>query len=549
MTASRLAALALVVAAVACAQPPGRAPRKVAFLVGVNRYDHGFDDLKYPERDATELGKVLAAGGFEVVVLTGSAAGKDRATKKNVEARLAALLDGGGDADKKVRKGDVVLVAFAGHGQQHTDPKTDRDAPYFVPADGFRDRPGTQVAIGPLVDDVLAPFAATNLVLIDACRDVANPNRGRGVEGADLSLKGKTAVLFSCSRGERSFESDELKHGVFTHAVLTGLRGGAVTWSALTTHVEEELASEAYKKYLPADLTQTPVATRGQLPRTVLFAAKAGPPGGETEMRPGEKAEAFEYVIEGEKKTGKRRVLAVDLGGGVSMKFVRVAAGRFTMGSPAGEKDREEDEAAHEVTLTKDFYLGMYEVTQAEYQAVVGTNPSSFKGDRLPVEKVSWDDATAFCAALSEKAGRRVELPSEAQWEYACRAGTGTPFHFGSKLNGDLANCDGGYPYGTDVKGASREKTAAVGSYPANGWGLHDLHGNVWEWCRDYHGAYDKVGVRDPLQLTKQSEDRRVLRGGSWFYIARFSRAAYRVRDAPVFRGSTVGFRVCLPLD
>lgn len=129
MTAPRLAALALVVAAVAWAQPPGRAPRKVAFLVGVSKYDHDFPDLKFAERDVTELGKVLAAGGFEVVVLTGAAGGADRATRKNVEARLQGLLDGGGDDAKKVRKGDVVLVAFAGHGQQITDPATDRDTP------------------------------------------------------------------------------------------------------------------------------------------------------------------------------------------------------------------------------------------------------------------------------------------------------------------------------------------------------------------------------------------------------------------------------------
>lgn len=422
-------------------------------------------------------------------------------------------------------------------------------------------RPATQVSISRLVDDVLAPHGATNLVLIDACRDFSNPNRGRGVEGRDLSLKGQTAVLFSCGRGERSFENDDLKHGVFTHAVLTGLRGagtggGVVTWSSLTTHVEEALASEAYAKLLPNGLTQTPVATRGQLPRTVLLTAapaptrEPDPPAGDLTKLPGEKAEEFEYVIEGEKKKGTRRVLTVDVGGGGKMAFVRVAKGSFLMGAPDGEKDADTDEKPQRrVEITRDFYLGMFEVTQAQYRAVTGTDPSHFKGDRLPVEQVSWYDATAFCAALSKKTGRKTELPTEAQWEYACRAGTATTFHFGSTLNGDLANCDGGFPYGTDVNGASLQKTTDVGSYPANPWGLHDVHGNAFEWCRDYYGGYERVGERDPLQLTKQSEDSRVLRGGSWFYFARFCRAAYRRGRPPVGRYSFIGFRVCLPLN
>ena len=224
----------------------------------------------------------------------------------------------------------------------------------------------------------------------------------------------------------------------------------------------------------------------------------------------GEKIEEFEYFVnDTEKKTGTRHVLTLDLGGGVTMDLVRIKAGTFTMGSPAGEKDRDGDEVAHEVTLTKDFYLGKYEVTQAQFEAITGKNPSHYKGKRLPVETVNWDEVAAFCTALEEKVKWRVELPSEAQWEYACRAGTTTPFHFGSKLDAEKANTD---------KGSRSVENVDVGGYKANGFGLHDMHGNVKEWVADYYGPYHELAsTTDPIQLTRQPEDLRILRGGSWY--------------------------------
>ncbi|MBY0460061.1 MAG: caspase family protein, partial [Gemmataceae bacterium] len=163
-----------------------REPRKVAFLVGVTKYDHDFPDLQFPERDVEELGKALKAGGFEVVILTGSGKGADRATKKNIEARLDALLNGDGNEAKKIKKGDLVLVALSGHGQQVKEKGKDTDDPYFVPADGMSNKPNTLVSISHLVDDVLAPHGARNLLLVDACRDIADPNKGKGVEGQDI---------------------------------------------------------------------------------------------------------------------------------------------------------------------------------------------------------------------------------------------------------------------------------------------------------------------------------------------------------------------------
>jgi eukaryotic-like serine/threonine-protein kinase len=234
----------------------------------------------------------------------------------------------------------------------------------------------------------------------------------------------------------------------------------------------------------------------------------------------------------------------VEIANGVTMTFVLVPPGKFHMGSPESEVGHEKDEALHTVVLTEPFYLGKYAVTQGQYEAVMKTNPSTLKGERLPVEQVSWEKAEKCCREFSRVTGQEVVLPTEAQWEYACRSGAKTAFHFGSSLNGDAANCNGDYPYGTEEKGAYKGKTVEVGSYPANAWGLYDMHGNVWQWCSDWYGPYASGSVTDPRGANGGS--RRVGRGGSWDYFARGCRSAVRGRDDPSARSSRLGFRVAL---
>ena len=238
---------------------------------------------------------------------------------------------------------------------------------------------------------------------------------------------------------------------------------------------------------------------------------------------------------------------SIELAPGVWLELQPIPAGTFLIGSPETEKARGEDETRHEVTLTQPFLIGKYPVTQAQWRAVMGSNPSYFQGANLPVENVSWDDAQSFCVKVHEKTGHTVCLPMEAQWEYSCRAGTSTPFHFGNELNGTQANCDGNYPYGTTKKGPYLKKTSPVGSYPANAWGLHDMHGNVWEWCQDWYGEYPKDSIKDPKGIS--NGEYRVLRGGSWDNRARSCRAGFRFWDAPGYRISGCGFRLLLPLD
>jgi formylglycine-generating enzyme required for sulfatase activity len=230
-------------------------------------------------------------------------------------------------------------------------------------------------------------------------------------------------------------------------------------------------------------------------------------------------------------------------------ELVVIRSGSFMMGSPASEPKRYGDEGPqHRVIISKPFAVGKYEVTQSEWRSVMGTNPSSIKGDRKPMEGVSWNDAQRFVKKLSAKTGKRYRLLSEAEWEYAARAGTTTPFHTGNQINTGQANFYGDFTYNGSSKGQYRKGTVAVGSFPANVFGLHDMHGNVWEWVGDcwnkaYHGAPTDGGIWSVGDCS-----RRVLRGGSWYDRPWGMRAAGRLRSASGRRYSGIGFRIARTL-
>jgi formylglycine-generating enzyme required for sulfatase activity len=243
------------------------------------------------------------------------------------------------------------------------------------------------------------------------------------------------------------------------------------------------------------------------------------------------------------------------------MTLVRMPPGKFVMGSPETERHRVKDETQHEVAITRPFFISIHEVTQGQYYAVMGNNPSYYnengagksrvKGletENHPVERVTWHDAMAFCKKLGDKEKKTYRLPTEAEWEYACRAGTKTVFHTGNDFNGNLANINGlGYAsYGKEEAGPFYRRTVPVGEYRANRFGLYDMHGNVQEWCADWYAAdyYKKSPKSDPQGPEKGIE--RVLRGGAWPSSAKACRCAARYHLAPDEKNYSTGFRVVM---
>lgn len=247
-----------------------------------------------------------------------------------------------------------------------------------------------------------------------------------------------------------------------------------------------------------------------------------------------------------------------NLGNGVMMEMVTLPGGSFLMGSSTLEISGNSNESPQHSRIIAPFSVGKFPVTQAQWRAVaalpqvslpLNPAPSGFRGNNLPVEQISWHEAVEFCARLSQKTGRTYRLLSEAEWEYACRAGTTTPFHFGETITTDLANYDGNSVYGVGQPGIFRQKTTPVGSFPANAFGLHDMHGNVWEWCADHwHENYFEAPPDGKAWLDAKAFEshHRVLRGGAWSQTPRGCRSASRLGNEPNSKVNNIGFRVAV---
>lgn len=500
-----------------------RPPRRVAFLVGVNHYDkRGFDDLKWAENDVNELAQEFRELGFDrVVVMTGAAEGDLRPTRAAILQQLRALLS-------DVTKNDVVMVVLCGHGQQLDVVKegmTHNDG-FFAPVDAVVNDPTSMVSLSDLTDDVLNKNGGKNLVLVDACRDgVVDRDRGvrkRGIQGIRVSLPEDTAILFSCRAGQKSDEHDQLKHGVFSHSVLESLRaakqtGRPLTWDGLVADMKDRMA-----ELVGAD-RQEPIAA-GSIGRIVLGrnAARDVP-----SPRPGPtpSTSTKSFTIKG-----------------VQFTFRWCPPGKFTMGSPESEADRDDDENQVSVTLTQGYWMLESEVTQAMYVAVMNKELDWSKygqGPSYPVYNVSYTEAVEFCTRLTTLAREQVSgfrgeirFPTEAEWEYACRAGTTTAYSFGDDTGklGEYA------VFGLD----SGKGNQQVKSKKPNRWGLYDMHGSVWEWCGDWY-ADQLAGGRDPVGPGGGSD--RVARGGGWIISAVGCRSANRSGYSPEGRNVDLGFR------
>jgi formylglycine-generating enzyme required for sulfatase activity/actin-like ATPase involved in cell morphogenesis len=240
--------------------------------------------------------------------------------------------------------------------------------------------------------------------------------------------------------------------------------------------------------------------------------------------------------------------LKIDLGGGVFLEMVYIKGGQFMMGAAPGKAEASADELPQHLVTVKNFYMAKYPTTQEQYEKITQENPSHFKGAKRPVESVFWYDAKEFCTEAAKTTGQKFQLPSEAQWEYACRAGTSSPFSFGETITPDWVNYDGNHPYGNAAKGQYRQETTNVGSFKPNAFGLYDMHGNVLEWCLDtWHGNYEGAPSTCAPWTSGNDKDSHLLRGGSWSSNARYCRSSYRDHGHVDLRSNHIGFRVVLP--
>jgi formylglycine-generating enzyme required for sulfatase activity len=545
LTRSRLFPAALLVASAAAlalagassGQPkkekPKEAGSKYALVVGVRLYKKGeLRNLSSADKDAKALADLFRRADYRRVVLLTYEAAADNVdllpTARNIREQLRSLLE---DCDKD----DRFVFAFLGHGIQLEGAKDY----YLCPMDAELGEPKTMVSLAEVYKEMEKCKAGHKLAILDGC--FRGPQSGTSTAPLELRPRPQAldvpkgvAALFSCSEGQFSYESESLKQGIFTHYLLEGLKGKAAPAGSAGARLD------GLVKHLQAEVRLRAKEDNGPRARQV----------------PKLVGEAADYSLLGEAHGG------ADLINSVGMRFKLVPKGTFEMGSPATEQGRDpEEDPQHPVEITRPFYLGVYEVTQEEYEKVTGSNPSYFSAKgagaplvkgmdtrQFPVERVSWAEAVDFCKRLSElptekRLGRSYRLPTEAEWEHACRAGTKAPFHYGAALNSRQANHSGLSPYGGAPNGPNLQRPAPVGSYRPNAWGLYDMHGNVKEWCSDWYDGtyYNRSPRHDP---TGGAGTTRTVRGGAWDSDGRKCRSAYRSGNDPTAKSNRIGFRV-----
>jgi formylglycine-generating enzyme required for sulfatase activity len=587
------AAAALLCAAGGLAE----AQQKYALVIGNADY-RNVGDLKNPVNDAEDISAALNTLGFQVEPVRN---GSRMAMQDAVERLRTRLADS---------KGSYGFFYYAGHGAQSNGENYLIPVDADIPRESYL--PDRTVSAQVILRELEDAGNALNIVILDACRDNpfgwGRTMRGLAVIGRQPA---KSIIVYAAGAGEQAIDGTG-RNGLFTGKLLPHLKTPGLDIQDVFKRTGREVEQASDGKQHPAIYSMfygevyiageakphetpvpTPVRAAPAAPKNLRAtnigtdgatvnwegsgagvkyriwwntrndAAGAKEVGSGTEslsMRVSGLAEgtAHYFWVSAERdglSSGKSPVLSVKTAAAappempMPRNMVRIPAGTFTMGSPANEAGRDSDEVQRQVRISKDFLMGKYEVTQAEWKAVMGSNPSYFKGDNLPVECVSWYDAIEYCNALSKKEGltptytingtsvtwnknaNGYRLPTEAEWEYACRAGTTTAYYSGSGV-------DSAGWYGSN----SGNKTHPVGEKTANKWGLHDTHGNVWEWCWDWYGDYAKGSQTDPTGASSGSN--RVIRGGGWFNIAANARSASRDWITPSSRYDILGFRL-----
>ncbi|MGK7895237.1 MAG: SUMF1/EgtB/PvdO family nonheme iron enzyme [Xenococcus sp. (in: cyanobacteria)] len=563
-----------------------------ALVIGINNYQR-LKSLKYAQHDAELMRDYLSLeANFERVFYFADNAPRIQAPDgswQDMQPNRGNILSFLHDffEEPKLNMGDNFWFFFSGHGLRY------QGQDYLVPSGGNpRLIKETTIALSTVTQRLRRSGADNVVLLLDACR---NENE-LGNRSALWQKQKGVITIASCSPEEESYEIPSLKQGSFTYALLEALRiegeNNCATverlYARLRYRVEEinqeydkpaqtpyaviEPASKYHLILLPKQANLQDIAQmredaqeaelEGSLleakqlwirvlaisptdpkvlkayERIILkIAQQSVTPPPPSPPKPISKGTSEFITVDKKEQEVKleenqAQSFTEDLGNYIKLEMIPIRGGKFMMGSPEGEGN-DDERPQHEVTV-QDFYMGKYPITQAQYQKVMGKNPSDFKGDdQRPVENVSWDDAVEFCKKLSKQTGREYRLPTEAEWEYACRAGTTTPYYFGDEITSDLAN------YGGNVG-----ETTAVGKYPPNTFSLYDMHGQVWEWCQDdWHDSYSNAPT-DGIAWVSGTSSKKVIRGGSWNYSPDFCRSAFRGITSRDYRNSYIGFRV-----
>jgi formylglycine-generating enzyme required for sulfatase activity len=455
------------------------------------------------------------------------AAGRVR-LERLAEARLPAL-------QKKLRRGDTHILHFIGHGG--FDRQTEEGVLVLEDEWGRGRLVGAE-----MLGTILHDHRSLRLAVLNACEGArgarADPLAGVAQTLVRQGIPAVIAMQFEITDAAAILFAEEfyaaVADGYPVDAALAEARkaifaaGNDMEWGTPVLHLR---APDGQLFALDRNAAPRPAVVRPPDPAPHPVVRGDSPPG-------------FAHAS-GEDAFGRWAEFSVPdpKGALVTQRLRWIPPGRFLMGSPATEAERYDDEGPqHEVTFAQGFWLFDTACTQALWQAVMGTNPSRFKGADRPVEMVSWEDCGIFIDRINRlRPGLDLVLPSEAQWEYACRAGTSIPFSVGSTITPEQVNYDGNYPYTSGAKGRYRQETVPVASLPPNPWGLYEMHGNVWEWCADHwHDNYQGAPGNGSAWRGAAG---RVVRGGSWRSSARFCRSAYRRANVPGYRSGLIGFR------
>ena len=523
---------------------------KYALLIGVTTYDSSMitdDRLQYPESDAKAVADLLKQGGYSVKELLG-----ENATKAAIEAALTTFSREGGATG-------AVVIGLVGLGVQYDERA------YFCPYDasiktityGTGDAQNRGhlvheldveklVSLSAVLDALALSKVKNKILLADCCHEDPSATLGRSTFGSSLTnadLPQGTAALFACSRNEQSYENYDWKQGAFTRAFLDQVPPvavqGRVIVGDLAKKIQESVEAMVHEK-------TGKLQTVNYLNNSVVDLQLMLPESSSANVVPSHTAPQRTPSSPSQKKSPEGDLITNSIG----MKLKLIPAGDFLMGSLADEPERSEAESPrHKVRITEPYFMGVTEVTQEQWSSVMGTEPWTEKsgvrdyvkeGDNYPATGINWDDAVEFCEELSALEGQPYRLPTEAEWEYACRGGTTTAYSFGSDVS-ELKNYTW---FRENAAGIGEEYAHEVGTKLPNPFGLHDMHGNVCEWCADWLGRYSSGAVKDPVGPAPREE--RMIRGGSWGRPESCCRSACRDEfSLLVVRGQT-GLRVVL---